>query len=255
MTACMVEPELISLEVLFDATTLAYIVGSIDDPKNLANSKVWLFSGRKDHVILRGVMEKVEGYYQNYVYNSTNVVLIDEIPAEHAWITSSYGNDCGYFGSPYMNNCHYDAAGQLLNFIYENLSHPINATSQILTFSQASYSKVSVEYISLSTVGYLYVPKNCQSGAVECKLHIFFHGCLQTADLIGTVLIQNSGLNTWAEANNIIVVYPQTTNSSFPYNPKACWDWWGYTGPQYATQLASQISFIENVINALVGSS
>ena len=54
-----------------------------------------------------------------------------------------------------------------------------------------------------------------------------FHGCEQYAAAVGTVFVEHNGLNNWAEANNIVVVYPQTNYSEFdPYNPKGCWDWY-----------------------------
>ena len=42
---------------------------------------------------------------------------------------------------------------------------------------------------------------------------------------------RNAGYIAIAEANNIIVLFPQVVNSTL--NPKGCWDWWGYTSPAY----------------------
>lgn len=39
-----------------------------------------------------------------------------------------------------------------------------------------------------------------------------------------------AGYLPWADANNIVVVFPQATSNLL--NPKGCWDLWGYTGPQ-----------------------
>ncbi len=33
-----------------------------------------------------------------------------------------------------------------------------------------------------------------------------------------------------------------------PYNPQGCWDWWGYTGLDYAVKLAPQLMSIRNMI-------
>ena len=63
---------------------------------------------------------------------------------------------------------------------------------------------------SLNTVGYVYVPTACQKGA-SCVLHVNFHGCQQTLADIGTQYVEHVGLNEWAEANNIIVLYPQVS--------------------------------------------
>jgi len=42
-------------------------------------------------------------------------------------------------------------------------------------------------------------------------------------------MVKETGLNEVAEANDIIILYPQARKSStLPMNPKGCWDWWGY---------------------------
>lgn len=67
--------------------------------------------------------------------------------------------------------------------------------------------------------------------------------------------MEHSGLNRWAETNNIIVLYPQTiTSDVVPFNPKGCWDWWGYTGLDYATKLAPQVITVANMMKAITGS-
>jgi hypothetical protein len=43
----------------------------------------------------------------------------------------------------------------------------------------------------------------------------------------------------WAEANNIVVLYPQLTTRQF--NPEGCWDWWGYSGSDYFVQSGPQM--------------
>ena len=41
-----------------------------------------------------------------------------------------------------------------------------------------------------------------------------------------------SGYNEVGELNNIVILYPQTIRSlTIPYNPNACFDWWGYNDP------------------------
>ena len=44
-----------------------------------------------------------------------------------------------------------------------------------------------------------------------------------------------AGYNRWADGNRLIVLYPQARASwSFlAFNPRGCWDWWGYTGEDY----------------------
>ena len=100
-------------------------------------------------------------------------------------------------------------------------------------------------------VGHLFVPADCQR-AGGCRLHIAFHGCKQDQEEIGDAYYQHAGYNKWAATNKIIVLYPQTTASAFnPMNPKACWDWWGYTGKDFYLKTAKQTMVVQNMINRL----
>ena len=60
-------------------------------------------------------------------------------------------------------------------------------------------------------------------GAARCPLHVAFHGCLQSLGKINTTFVEHAGYNAWAEANGIVVLYPQATANAL--NPKGCWDW------------------------------
>ncbi|MGK0306768.1 MAG: poly(3-hydroxybutyrate) depolymerase, partial [Gammaproteobacteria bacterium] len=105
---------------------------------------------------------------------------------------------------------------------------------------------------SLAEQGYLYIPKTCQAGE-SCQLHISFHGCQQNVETVGTQFIENNGLNNWADTNQMVVLYPQTKNSMFmPLNPQGCWDWWGYTGSDYATQNGLQIRAVKQIAESLI---
>lgn len=52
-----------------------------------------------------------------------------------------------------------------------------------------------------------------------------------------------------AESNNVIVLYPATGISAG--NPKGCWDWFGYTGENYAVKSAPQMTAILKMIQRL----
>ncbi|MEI9900752.1 MAG: hypothetical protein WDN31_12225 [Hyphomicrobium sp.] len=53
----------------------------------------------------------------------------------------------------------------------------------------------------------------------------------------------------WADTNNIIVLFPQT--AATPLNPQGCWDWWGYTGSEYLTREAPQITAVYRMLERL----
>jgi poly(3-hydroxybutyrate) depolymerase len=82
-------------------------------------------------------------------------------------------------------------------------------------------------------------------------LLIAFHGCEQNAASIGPVFARDSGLNRWADVHNVVVLYPQTRSSYLPLNPKACWDWWGFSGPDYDTRGGVQLRWLNGVTTRL----
>ena len=178
--------------------------------------------------------------------------------AEHALITNGYGNSCDNLGTPYINNCNLDFAGNFLSAALSDLGVKWNTTrgtsnpSNIVEFMQSLYGANSL-LNSLAAHGYLYVPSQCASKKVQCHLHIAFHGCTMEASSIGMTFIEHSGLNEWAESNNIVVLYPQATSNVLAENPNACFDWWGYAGSNYAQKAGAQQSIFRAFIKALGG--
>ena len=62
-----------------------------------------------------------------------------------------------------------------------------------------------------------------------------------------------ANLDTYADTNNLVVLYPQAIASVIPVNPEGCWDWWGYDGPDFAVKTAPQMVTIMNMVTALGG--
>jgi poly(3-hydroxybutyrate) depolymerase len=125
-----------------------------------------------------------------------------------------------------------------------------------MSFSQADYmpSDWTPSEASLADTGYAYVPTNCQSASssVKCKLHFAYHGCQQTTADIGDDYYAEGGFNEWAEANDIIVIYPQAIKSDFdPSNAEGCFDWWGFTNSDYAVQDGPQMAYVANLLKSL----
>mmetsp|Transcript_10392 Transcript_10392/g.19898 ORF Transcript_10392/g.19898 Transcript_10392/m.19898 type:complete len:90 (+) Transcript_10392:887-1156(+) len=62
--------------------------------------------------------------------------------------------------------------------------------------------------------------------------------------------VQHTGLNEYADANSIVILYPQATTTVL--NPKGCWDWWGYAGPGYASQLGVQMATVKAMLDSVM---
>jgi hypothetical protein len=234
----------------------AAAAGRIDDLANLDGDRVWLLSGRADRTVPTAVMDTVDAVYRSLGDSDITYQIIDD--AQHAMITDDFGNPCSALRSPFINDCDVDAAGAMLAHIYGPLAPKMAETDlrPLLAFDQHPYVDGTPGSISLADVGYLYVPEACAAGE-SCRLHIALHGCQQYAGAIGDAFTTGAGYNEWAESNRIVVLYPQTTATggwfSFGVNPSGCWDWWGYTGPDFASRDAPQIRALARMADALSG--
>jgi hypothetical protein len=165
--------------------------------------------------------------------------------AEHGWVTPDVTSACGTLNSNYLINCGFDAEDQFLTDFFGTLSARNNGTltGSLIEFNQAPYAVAGMD-----SVGYIYVPANCASGAA-CKLVVALHGCEQGEYYIGTTFVKESGLNEWADTNSIIVLYPQAIPSTG--NSLGCWDWWDYTGTAYASNEGPQVEAIWKMIQQI----
>jgi poly(3-hydroxybutyrate) depolymerase len=105
--------------------------------------------------------------------------------------------------------------------------------------------------LSLNDTGYAYVPTACADGET-CKVHVVFHGCKQTVEDIQEQYVRRTGYNRWADGNGIIVLYPQARHDP-QGNPNGCWDWWGYSGTDYATKVGPQMAAVRAMLDRLAG--
>lgn len=242
--------------------------GTIDPTGNLANDKVWLFSGSQDSLVPPAVMNALELYYRNYI-DAANISFRKNLPAEHAMPTESFGNACGFRGEPFINDCDFDGAGELLNWIYGGLA-PRSAgelSGELVEFDQGEFLP-SPEKHGMWPSGWAYVPASCAQGD-QCRLHVAFHGCRQYPGApfasgpegkMGDTYARNAGYNPWADTNRIIVLYPQanalTSGTRLPRaNPNGCWDWWGYDDANYAKKTGRQMAAVKAMVDRVSGAN
>lgn len=223
--------------------------GLIDELTHLRNSKVWLLHGNKDEKIATEVNDALFKQYQPLVEES-HLTYVNDKPFAHHMPTLNAGHPCDQSAPPFIGKCQYDAAGEMLKALYGQLQPRVTTVSGTMhTIDQHDMGGDNAQ--SLAQEGYLYVPSSCTSGQT-CNLHISFHGCNQNAQAVDKQYVENSGLNNWADNNNLVVLYPQTQKSLFmPLNPQACWDWWGYTDKHYATKKGQQIQAVKQIVTQL----
>jgi hypothetical protein len=219
--------------------------GSIDDLVNLDGSPVWLFRSPDDPLVGQALLDATAEQYRTL---GAAVTVVNDVAAAHGVPTLQTGAACDSFESPYLNACDYDAAGEILGKIYGSLESRTEATGELMAVSVPG-----ADSVSLLPDAFLYVPAACTAGET-CGLHVFFHGCSQSSELVGDAVARGAGFNEWAESNRLLVLYPQVKSSKLaPVNPLGCFDWWGYTGDRYATREGAQVQVIAALMAAIGG--
>ena len=249
---------------LIDAADRA---GEIDDPANLAEDRVWLFRGELDAVVPAAAADSVADLYRllGVTADALHVAPGDpERPATHGMPVDSFAGesrfaprDSARYAPPYVIECGYDAAELLLRHMYPGdfAGAPVGShdAGRLHAFDQTEFFGAS-RTAGLSGVGYIYVPDAC--GSESCRLHVAFHGCRQNVDAQGEGrihddFIRDAGYNRWAAANRIVVLYPQATAAAG--NPRACWDFWGYSGDGWRARKGVQMHTVAAIIERLLG--
>ena len=234
-------------------------LGTIDPASNLRGQPVYLWSGTQDTVVNPLEMADLNAEYQHL---GANVRFDRSYPAAHGWESPNGELPCGTLGSPYMVSCSangvaYDSVKTWLTMFVGPLK-PRNdgkPSGTLSAFDQTEFG--ATPNLSMSPTGTVFVPKSCAQGQT-CGLILAMHGCLQEAALIGDRWVKEAGINEWADANKLVVIYPDTIASSAPgpTNPNACFDWWGYSNqydPSYALKGGLQMTVLYAMVQRVTG--
>jgi len=86
--------------------------------------------------------------------------------------------------------------------------------------------------------GFYYIPKGCVGVDNHCPVHLLLHGSAEEAEHYAQKILP------FASANNIILIYPQTS---------VAWDsYFGYTGENFLTKDGPQMIFLKRLIEIVV---
>jgi poly(3-hydroxybutyrate) depolymerase len=218
--------------------------GGVADTKNLGDDRVWLFHGTQDTTVAAGVSAAVGAIYVEFL-PAGQIQSVDDVVSGHTFPAKGNGNSCTTPQTPFVGDCDYDAAGEILKFLYTGLEAPVSKPDTTLE----TVDLPGASEAGLSETAYLFVPKACAKGGDACALHLVLHGCAQSSVTVGTDFIQQSGYLPWAEANDIVLAFPQVVPGAL--NPYACWDWWGYTGADYRWRNGKQMLVLADWIKSL----
>ena len=221
--------------------------GAVDALDNLANDRAWVFHATLDDAVAEPAAQAAIAFYEEFMPRES-IEYVGDVEAAHGFPTLATGAACDEIAEPYLNACDYDAAGKLLAALHGELEPRAAAAGELKRIPQPGADDATMLDDAL-----LYVPESCAAGEA-CGLHVALHGCLQSAENIGDAFAAGAGYNEWAEANRLLVLYPQVASSKIaPLNPMGCWDWWGYTEDSYATQAGPQVEVIKATMDALAG--
>lgn len=256
---CMSDGQAIDVSYLQTIARSTAFWGFADPLENLSGTRVWVLSAQQDTVVDTEVVKKLEEWYTSFVTDPSAISGVYNVSGEHSQLTLNYGNPCTTLSEPYLNSCSFDAAGAGLQWIYNDqlnqpVSGPTGFTGQMYSFNQGWFlgePGAWDEMWGLNQEGYVYVPQACANGTQACDLHVALHGCLMSIPHIGEQYIRYAGYNRWADVNSMVVLYPQFHTT--PLNPKACADWFAYTGTAYASNIGTQPLAIKRMIDQLLG--
>eukprot|EP01047_Picozoa_sp_COSAG01_P070484 COSAG01_NODE_10695_length_2103_cov_1.735529_2_plen_167_part_01 len=159
-------PALIVVPQLVQIMRNTAVTGTIDPLVNLRKSSVLLVSGANDTVVQQGVVRSLRTLLQSFLPNES-IHTEFTLPAEHAWLTDSFGSACGHLGTPFINNCGFNLARRSLQLTLPGgLPHEaaeFNA-SNLLQFGQAEFAlpAITPSVIGLDRIGYVYIPTLCR---------------------------------------------------------------------------------------------
>lgn len=222
--------------------------GAIDPIDSDLSDRVYLFAGKNDRTVVPEIVAHAAEFYGRLGLPSENIKFETGIDAGHAFVTEGSGLACNRTGEPYVVDCNYDQAKELLAHILGPLK-PASAAPEgtYSDFDQRPYVENLGDH-GMADTGVVYIPRDCEDGP-GCRVHVAYHGCAQNRDMVGDAFIKGTGFARWADANRLIILFPQTTTELM--NSQGCWDWWGYTGRDFLTRRAPQIEAVHRMLQKL----
>ena len=152
--------------------------GKIDTLDGLADDKVYLFSGSADRTVLRPVVEAAKSFYAKAGVPDKSVTLVER-EGGHGFLTEDEGKACGLSESPFVNDCDYDQAKAILDWIYGPVAAPeAEPKGRYVLFDQSEFGKPGD---GLAAEGVVYVPPACAAaraaaGSISCCMAASRHG-------------------------------------------------------------------------------
>ncbi len=254
----------------------------IADTANIAKQRVLIYQGQNDQIVRPEMADKLKEFYSRLGVSASDLKVMME-PGNHNFPTTREdGFSCSDTRVPFIANCQRDTAGDILEHLLERKL--VRGQFNILHLKKIEQKGAPT---SLASYGYLYATPFCLNNPTACDLHVALHGCqmsddfdanfqslyqnkVQLTHLLGVSnyemmarrpqmgalsFARRSGYAEYAEdvSNNVMILFPQTqiTSANYPANPNGCWDWFGWTGSDYATNKGSETSWLNTYIQQI----
>ncbi|MEP6938228.1 MAG: PHB depolymerase family esterase [Rudaea sp.] len=254
VTVCMKGTPAPDAAALVKAAQSRAAKGEIGPLQKLAGAKVYVLHGRQDPVVAESVAHAAVEFYDSLkstLPELANLTVTWDGARDfaHTFPTENAGTACDKVASPFIGRCGFDAAGAIFHALFGKPAHNVGtAAGELRRFEQNAFQTDGTD-AGLAAEGAVYVPSACLKNR-RCGILVALHGCQQNIDSVGEAFINDAGFNRWADAYDVAVLYPQA-RAMPPLNPKGCWDWFGYTGPNYATREGAQLRWIVRALSAM----
>ena len=255
-----------------------------DDPDNNVFA-LNAIPGYAGYTVAHGLPTIMKEYddYINYVDQATPCAPANS--QQYPWFPNELyrGNDPWLYHCPYPNEYDpvvdgYSMAKVLLNHIYGDIKDSMEPVGEITSYEQLQFIDdpdiKTVDDLHRHGIGetlYVYMPSVCKDDPQQCdKLHVALHGCQQFPEWtftgkVGSAkegekiqfndLFYNGPFNGIAEANGIVILYPQAYNignAQDDTNPYGCWEFWPFyeeDKDNYYTQEGVEMRMIKAMVD------
>lgn len=243
---CMENPQKLDAQKYIELAQKLESQSLIDPLSNLKSIPIYLFAGTKDSTVRMEASVRSKEFFQAF---GANIQENFSLASEHGLPTINFGNECDHKSAPWLQKCQVDGAGLMLSFLYSDLQTPTEdaVESNLQSFDQTPFIASGD---GLEKIGFIYIPTECRHNTnPDCRLHVALHGCSMSPNYINDAFIRHGGYNRWAEKNHLVILYPSVGASEL--NPRGCWDWFGYTGPDYFNKKSRQMNSIVKMLKFL----
>ena len=177
---------------------------------------------------------------------------------------------------PPINSCDYDLSGEILRWVLgpgnirprDPTASPV-VPANLFTLNQTRFLPPGWTPATalVDPTGFIYIPERCQSRGVaagggdpdggeprfsaSCGIHVHYHPCGGSWRVVSLAYMLQNALPAYAEANDIVILFPQSAAGNGNPVGGGCFDWYGATHPAFDTRDGVQINMVLAMIRGL----